>query len=450
MSASTSSVGSAFTGTSQFSQDLQNVITRAVSIASLPLTQMQSDQTTYNNQATALTGLDTQFTALQSAIAGVNGAMGGSSFETDVSNTDAVSVSVGDGAQEGEYSIDVQNPGAYATSLSSATWNDPATPQTYKVYVGTAEYDITPADNSAQTVAAAINAAAGGAVQATVVNVGSPDTPDYRIAMQGQALGDLPVDIQLNGASLQTQQTRGELAQYEVNGSGVTATSSSSSVQISGGLTVTMLASDDGTPVNITLTRSTSALSDALTTFASAYNSAVSAVTAQRGSSGGALAGQSIVYELGQTLSQLGTYSSPGSAVPDLTAIGLELQKDGTITYDPSTLMAAELSNPAALSAFLGSATGGGFLQAATNALNGVETADTGTLKSAETATQQQVTDIGAQIGTEQGRINQLQTQLTAQMTAADAAISTMEQQYNYLNGLFSAMQTADQQFSGE
>jgi flagellar hook-associated protein 2 len=447
MSTSTSSI---FTGTSQFSQDFQNVITRAVAIASLPMTQMQSDQTTYTNQATALTSLDTTFTALQSAIAGVDSAMGSASFEADVSNPTAASVTVGDGAQEGEYSIDVQNPGAYATSLSSATWNDSTTPRTYKVYVGTAEYDITPTDNSATTVAAAINAAAGGAVQATVVNVGSADSPDERISMQSVALGDLPVDIQLNGTSLQTQQTQGELASYIVNDSGNIVQSSSPSVEISDGVTVTMLASDDGTPVNITLTRSTEAVSDALSAFATAYNAAVTAVGAQRGSSGGALAGQSIVYALGQTLSSVATYSSPGSAVPDLDAVGLDLQPDGTMTYTEANLMATELSNPGGLAAFLGSATGGGFLQAATDALNGVEATDTGTLKAAETSTQTEITDLGAQITAQQSQITQLQTQLTAQMTAADAAIASMEQQYDYVTGLFAAMQTADQQYSGQ
>jgi flagellar hook-associated protein 2 len=447
MSTSTTPV---FTGTSSFSADFQNVITRAVAIASLPLTEMQTAQTTYNDQATALTSLDTTFTTLQSSIAAVDSAMGSASYTADVSNPTAASVTVGDGAQEGEYSIDVQSPGAYATSLSTATWSDSTTPQTYKVYVGTQEFDITPTDDSAATVAAAINTTAGSAVQATVVNVGSSTTPDDRISLEGVALGNLPVDIQLNGVSLQTQQTQGVLASYVVNDSGNIVQSNSQSVEISPGVTVTMLASDDGTPVNITLTRSTEAVSDALSAFATAYNAAVAAVSAQRGSSGGALVGQPVVYSLGQTLSSVGTYSSPGSAVSDLHDVGLDLQQDGTMTYTEANLMSTELSNPAGMAAFLGSATGGGFLLAATNALSEVETATTGTLKAAETGTETQITDIGAQITTAQDQITQLQTQLTSEMTTADAAIATMEQQYDYVTGLFSAMQTADQQYSGQ
>ena len=136
--------------------------------------------------------------------------------------------------------------------------------------------------------------------------------------------------------------------------------------------------------------------------------------------------------------------------MPDLHSIGLDLQKDGTMTFTALNLMSAELSNPAGVTAFLGTATGGGFLKAATDALNGVETATTGTLKAAETGAQIEITDIGALIATKQTQITQLQTQLTTQMTAADAAIATMEQQYDYVTGLFAAMQTADQQSSGQ
>ena len=58
-----------------------------------------------------------------------------------------------------------------------------------------------------------------------------------------------------------------------------------------------------------------------------------------------------------------------------------------------------------------------------------------------------QITNIGNQITTKQNQVDQLQTKLTSQMAAADALIASMEQQYNYLYGMFAAMQTADQQY---
>jgi hypothetical protein len=38
-------------------------------------------------------------------------------------------------------------------------------------------------------------------------------------------------------------------------------------------------------------------------------------------------------------------------------------------------------------------------------------------------------------------------TQLQSQMAAADALIASMEQQYNYLNGLFASQEAAAKQF---
>ena len=41
-----------FTGSSQFSTDFQNVISRATAIASLPITQLNTDKTNLSSQAT--------------------------------------------------------------------------------------------------------------------------------------------------------------------------------------------------------------------------------------------------------------------------------------------------------------------------------------------------------------------------------------------------------------
>src|SRR5208283_4637732 len=95
VTASTSN-GTMFTGTSQYSQDFQNVITRAVAIASLPITLLTNQQTTLTNQSTALTKLDTDFTALQTAVQGIQSALDGSSYQTTISDPTVVSASVAD------------------------------------------------------------------------------------------------------------------------------------------------------------------------------------------------------------------------------------------------------------------------------------------------------------------------------------------------------------------
>src|SRR5271157_5976503 len=142
-----------FTGSSQYSQDFQNVITRAVAIASLPITLLTNQQTTLTSQSTELSTVDTKFTALQTAVQGIQDALDGSSFQTDISDPKVVSASVADGAQEGNYSIQVNNAGTYQTSLTSATWASSGVAATYALVVGSNDYTISAADDSAATVA---------------------------------------------------------------------------------------------------------------------------------------------------------------------------------------------------------------------------------------------------------------------------------------------------------
>jgi flagellar capping protein FliD len=125
-SSTTSSTGSTdyFAGVSSYSQQLQEVIGRAVSIASLPIELLTSQQTTLNSQATELTTLDSDFTAVQTAIQNISDALGGSGMTTNVSDPSVASVTLGAMGNQGAYSIDVSSIGAYATSLTSGSWND--------------------------------------------------------------------------------------------------------------------------------------------------------------------------------------------------------------------------------------------------------------------------------------------------------------------------------------
>src|SRR5262249_32918139 len=157
--------------------------------------------------------------------------------------------------------------------------------------------------------------------RAIVLNVGSNDSPDYRISLQATKLGDLSPDLLDGATSLQNQQTTGTQAHYIVNGSGTDVYSTNRNVIIANGVSVNLLAASSA-PVNITVTRSTGALSDALNAFAAAYNAAVDEVDSQHGTSSGALAGQSLVNGLSRVLSQISTYDSPGSDIGGMSGLG--------------------------------------------------------------------------------------------------------------------------------
>jgi flagellar hook-associated protein 2 len=642
-----------FKGSSTYSTDFANVITRAVAIASLPIQQLTTNKTSLSSQSDELTKLDTKFSLLQAAIQNVGTALGASAYQTSVSSDKVVDVSVADGAREGVYSIDVKNIGAYEASMSTQNWNvakdSSGNPTTFTLVVGNQNYSVTPADNSARSVADAINSSYGNLVQATTVNVapgdtrislksmalgqtnldllqiptsatpaslqqqaaagyaisqtaaswdssGSPATytlviggdlyainpisnsagdvvsainatyggqvrasvvdlgtgtsHDYRISLQsttdGSMNGSMTLDITQAGASLQTQQTAatsrtaaawsaapdvagsrstytlvagsnkytftpadnsaasvaaainslyggqvqasvvdletggspdyrislqsktgsstifdiqkttgtafqkeqtaGALASYEINQSGVTNTSTTRAITVSTGVTATLLGTSGGSPVDITVTRSTSALNTALSGLADAYNAAVDELGTQRGQTAGALRGQGVVSQLSRLLSSVSTYSSSGQ-INGLAGLGLDLGTDGHFTYNAFALMAADFTSSASVTSFLGSATGGGFLKNATDALTSVEDSVTGLLKTSETDVQSQIAKLTATIAAKQTQVDQLQIRLQNQMAASDALIATMQQQYSYFSSMFAAQEAANQMY---
>jgi flagellar hook-associated protein 2 len=406
---------------------------------------MNEDRTALTSQVSALDGLESAFSALQSALGGIEEAVSGGGVDATVSNTEVAEAILGDNAQEGYYSVDVLDAGSYASSLTSASWVVSAEPRTYQLTVGEDTYDITPSDTSVSSVAAAINSKAGDKVRATVVNVGSADSPDYRISLRALSLGDMTLGLQYASSSLQTQSDPpGRLASYVVNNSGLTVTSDSRTVEIASGLTIKLLSADAGKPVDITVTRSTSSLTSALESFTSAYNAATEALDGQRGQSGGALSGQALLYDLSQKLWDISTYSSGESGAGGLSDLGIELGSDGKLTFNSLKLMAQDMVNSAAVTAFFGNSSTGGFLKTASDALATIMDGSNGTLTTAQDGVASSIDNLDDRIAEKQKQVDNLEERLLKEMAEADATIATMEQQYTYISSLFDAMSSAD------
>jgi flagellar hook-associated protein 2 len=354
--------------------------------------------------------------------------------------------SSGTSLQRQETPLAVGSPVSQTVGAWDPTPDPSGNPTQYTLTVGGAPQTFTVDDNSATGVAAAINALSGSGVQATVVNLGTDSNPEESIQLVNTTgSSDSPQLARDTPFALQTQgQPPGSLAEYEVANSGETVSSDSRSVSIAAGTTVTLTGTGS---TGITVAQSASTLSTALSGFADAYNAAVAELAKQRGQSGGPLQGETIVNSLSHTLASMSTYTSSTGTI-GMADLGFTLNVDGTLTYSPLTLIPTDAANPAGVTAFLGSATGGGFLGAATNALNGVVDPATGLLTTTETDVQSQITNLGTTISTKQAQVSALQTQLTNQMAQADAAIAEMEQQYSELTSMFSAQYTADQMYA--
>jgi flagellar hook-associated protein 2 len=429
------------------------VINHAVQVADLPITLLQNQQTTLSDQSTELTTMDGLLGTLQTSVQGIQSALDGSSFTADVSDPTVVSATLADGAAEGVYPIEVDDIGSYASGATSSDWGTPASTATFNLKVNGKSYAISSSDTSAGGIATAINSQYGNLVQATVLNVGSGSTADTRISLQAASLGPETLDLQTSsGTSLFTQSVDGTQAEYSIPGTGAAPVyTDSPQVVISPGVTLTLLAADPGNPVDVTVTRPDSTLSSAISSFASAYNAVATEVANQYGPNGqtpGPLEGNSILQTISQALSQIGTYGTSSGDVNSLENLGLDLGVNGQMTFTALTLAGTDIGNSSAVGAFLGNSATGGFLQAATNALNSLEDPTVGVVKTTETDLQSRITDLGNTISTKQAAVATMTTNLTNQMATADAALSTLEQQYSSINELFQAEQISEQELT--
>jgi flagellar hook-associated protein 2 len=435
----------AFSGVSKFASSLQQVLSRAVGIAALPVDTLEAGLTTLTDKQSALQGLDAAFLSLRQSVTSVQTALSSSLLNSSLSNAGVVTANLQSGASAGTYTVEVLNLGAYSTALTIAGGSPVADPSTsgigsagnFTLSVGGVDTTITPSSGSLQDLASAINSQAAGGLQASVVNVGSTTTPDYRLSLVSTSLGAITIDLKDSlGTDLISTATPGADASYKVDGSNP-VNSSTRSLTLAPGLKINLVGqSIAGEPTTITVADSPTGLAAAFSSLANSYNAAVDTVSQFHGQGGGALEGDSLVRTLSSVLSQLGAYNN-GAPEGALANFGITLDKTGHLSVDSAAFTAAATANFPALLSTVGSSSTGGFLQTATNLLSGLEDASNGLIKSEETDLQSQITAQQNKIAGEQARVNQLQTSLTAQISKADAAIASLESQVSYVTGLF-------------
>jgi flagellar hook-associated protein 2 len=435
-----------FNGSSTYAADLQQNITHAVAIASIPLNQLNTNVNALQGQSTELGYLQNGFVALQKAIKSLTTGVNGGGLSASVSDNTIATANLNSGSAvtPGTYAINVISAGSPTTSVSNTglpTVADPAaasisTSSTYTLTVNGSNFTITPTTNSLNALAQAINASGAG-VSATVINLGSPSAPSYTLSLQSHALGNIPIQLNDGTQDLLTTLSTGAPAQYQVNGQPATPISSdSSTVTLAPGLTANLIQTGQTT---ISVAQDSSAATTALSSFVAAYNATVDELATNHGTSGGPLSGQSIVFSLGQTLRDLTNFSGGSGSVTSLADLGLTFDGTGHLSFDQSQFSSVAAADPGDLASFLGTGTGSGFLASASGIIDGLTNSTNGLFHSQQATIQNRITADNREISDTQDRITTMQNQLTAQMSAADALLSTLESQSTFMTQLFQA-----------
>ncbi|MCX6621836.1 MAG: flagellar filament capping protein FliD [Acidobacteria bacterium] len=315
------------------------------------------------------------------------------------------------------------------TKVADPSHENLAAGTSFTLTIGGVDHTIEPASSTMNSLADSINSAGLG-VRATIVNVGSTASPDYRLSVQGDHYAAMSIDLTAGGTSLLQNISGGAAVEYRVNGVPATTISGGSrSITLAPGVTANLSTVGSTT---LTISQTTSGIEDA-------YNDVVDALDQQRGTNNGPLSGQSILQTLTNALRSMGLYEGSSRAITRMTQFGLSLGKDGHLSFSQSDFQSAIGGDARKAIAFLGAGSQSGFLKFAEDVLTSVNDSVTGSISSALSSLKLQIVAQGDKISDAQTRVDALRVHLNEQMARADAAVASLEQQLSYITGLINA-----------
>ncbi len=208
------------------------------------------------------------------------------------------------------------------------------------------------------------------------------------------------------------------------------------------GVTLNLLNASPGTNVSLAVAPDTTAASTAINQFVTDYNTALSDVNAQftfNGTSQGVLSSDSIVRSLQATLESAVSYTynptSGTTTVPNLSALGISVNNDGSLTADSATLTSALQNNFSDVQTFFQGTSFNGFAnsldQQLTDFTSPADGAFTVDLQSINTEYQGLQTNIS---NFETNYITPLKTQLTSEYSQAEILLQQLPTEMQQIN----------------
>jgi flagellar hook-associated protein 2 len=431
-----------FTGNSQYSSDFQTILTRAVQIASIPLQQLQNQDSTNLSKITQLGTLNQTASGLTSALKSLGSVAAGKAISASSSNTGVVKVTSSGATGVASYTINSVTSLATAASETSVSgYADSASTLVSStgmldLVVGTNHYSIhlTSDQNNLVGLQNAINQLGAG-VSASILTTGNGNYLSISTASLGATTLQLNDDPDGANTNLLTNQNQGSDAVFKLNNLTVTRKSNTINDLIPGA-TLT-LQSTSATATTISLASDRSQLASAIQSFATAYNSVVDQINAQSGQNAGVLLGDSVIWQLQGDLRQLTSYTGSGG-VRSLADMGITLGSNGKMTFDQNVLNSltdGQLND--AFNFFGTDKSGFGGLSAVLNQISdpvsGIIANEISTLTASDQRLQ---TQINAMVTS----INKMQYTLFDQLTQADTLISSLNSQQDLLTSTIQSL----------
>lgn len=324
-------------------------------------TQKSQEQSKISAFGRLQSGLD----KLQSAVAKLNDASIYSSLSTNVLG-EGVKATASDGANAGRYEVNVLHT-ARASSLASVGVDSPTEPRvgaggdTLTIAFGDRDDAVIQLEEgwSLNQIRDAINADPEAGVNASIVNDGSAE--GYRLVLSSKDTGEgagITTMKFTNNTMMEDPDTliTGRNAELRINNILITSPTNSVEGAIQG-IALELDSTAVGKTSTVVVDKDTTAITDAVKGFVSAYNEMKSTVGRLTNVTGdadtaGELVGDRIVRNIQTQLSRNLSNSVSGGELTLLSQMGISLAANGRLELDESKLDEVAASNPQAVADF--------------------------------------------------------------------------------------------------
>lgn len=449
--------------------DVKSIVSQLIQAESKPLTQLQTRGSTLNTKLSNWGTVKSQLAAVQDAAQKLMGVSGWNARSFKSGNEDTLTGTASEGAATGSYQIKVDSL-AKAQSARSTAVTAGSTLGEGGLLISIGQWDagnfsssssVIPVDIAASDtmadIARKINGAGAG-VTASVVTSNGQDQLMMRSASTGASMGfqvETYGDAALNalsypgdGSSGMTLNQAGTDAQITVDG-GMTLTSSTNTLSnVLSGLTLDL--KQTGT-TTVDVASDTNVVKESVDNFVKAFNTAITNLTTatkyDAGSkTAGPLQGDATAVGLLNTLKNMVMTNGPtGTSFNRLSDVGLEMQRDGTLTVNSSKLTTA-LAKPDELKTFFSASsdtvTETGMARRFYDYTFNVNSSG-GVLTGRNKALQEAISRNNTDIDKMEARISRTEERLYKTYSALDTKMSTLNSMSTYVAQQISAWSNA-------
>jgi flagellar hook-associated protein 2 len=446
--------------------DVPTIVSQLMTSESYPQTMLKKQLSTVQADAAAYRDINSKFSALLSAAQ----ALGASSFGSNLtatSNTSTVTASATAGATTGSsvtFSVVSLASAQKSVSTGRFTATDPVSQQGLSLPLtivdASGKQVGQPLDPGATAtvadVAAAINNGGYG-VSASVVAAGkdATGTDTFRLQLTSQKSGTAGAfgirDSSGTAAPFTTQAAADAKVQLD-NGDTVTSSTNTFGALMNGvAVTVSATTASGAGPTTVTVGTDSTAITNKMQALVAAANATLADIDRQTDTSTGttaALAGDYGMQNLGQ---QVLKAVSDAIGTNSAASVGLQLTRDGTITFDAAKFSSTLTASPTLARQLVAGTTDapGVATRLATLAKSATDSV-TGTLTSLAKGEDAQAKNLQSQIDAWTVRLAARQDSLTTQYTNLQSMLSTLQSQQSWLSSMFASSSSSSSSSSSK